>query len=187
MKHECEGKREQNVENLKKKTKGKRTQATIEKRKEREREATNANERTNKIVGIRGEISPNAETTTPKLHSSRFRTNGVPKNAAWLGWLLAHRSRNTAKRREIDDYYTLGFFFMNRNSRPHKHPSIPTFLVSLFWIVRLPSIEHRRSRYLNEITLNVLRLPTSRANLGLEFLNFSQSSNEPVAMCHHTT
>lgn len=172
---------------FKKKYKRKKNSSNNREAKKREREATNANERTNKIVGIRGEISPNAETTTPKIHSSRFRTNGVPKNAAWLGWLLAHRSRNTAKRREIDDYYTLGFFFMNRNSRPHKHPSIPTFLVSLFWIVRLPSIEHRRSRYLNEITLNVLRLPTSRANLGLEFLNFSQSSNEPVAMCHHTT
>lgn len=47
MKHECEGKREQNVENLKKKTKGKRTQATIEKRKKK-RERGNKRQRTNK-------------------------------------------------------------------------------------------------------------------------------------------
>lgn len=100
MKHEQEGKREQNVENLKKKTKGKRTQATIEKRKKREREATNANERTNKIVGIRGEISPNAETTTPKLYSSRFRTNGVPKKRR-VTWLVvgSYKSEHSQKER----------------------------------------------------------------------------------------
>ena len=74
--------RENKTYRIKKKKKRKKDSSNNREGKKREREATNANERTNKIVGIRGEISPNAETTTPKLYSSRFRTNGVPKNAA---------------------------------------------------------------------------------------------------------
>lgn len=125
------------------------------------------NEQTPMLEYIRGEISPNAETTTPKLYSSRFRTNGVPKNAAWLDWILARTSRNTAKRREIDDYYTLGFFLWTEirdhiNTRQFRHSACVAFLDhaaadngdGAAVTIPKPSIEHRRSRYFNEINLN---------------------------------